>query len=97
MTIVVLDYNRCIHYGDRRAPWVRLYRKLFQDWRFRALSVEHRLLYLGLLTLAEARPDGNGDVAGPVERIELDLHLNPEVVGPGLTALAEAKLIEYEP
>lgn len=48
----VRNFEKFQHYADRRPPWIKLYRDLWDDPRFFRLSDSDRYLLIGLFVLA---------------------------------------------
>lgn len=48
----VRNFERFQHYTDRRPPWIKLYRDLWDDPRFHDLSVAHRYMLIALFVVA---------------------------------------------
>ena len=46
------NFERFQHYTDRRPPWIKLYRDLWDDPRFFSLSDAHRFMLISLFVLA---------------------------------------------
>ena len=48
----VRNFERFQHYTDRRPPWIKLYRDLWDDQRFYSLSDQERYLLIGIFIIA---------------------------------------------
>jgi hypothetical protein len=48
----VKNFEKYQHYKDRRPPWIKLYRDIWQDTNFYKISDRSKLSYIGLLTIA---------------------------------------------
>ncbi len=48
----VTNLTKFQHYKHRNPPWIKLYREFWTDYTLRSLSVNARLLFIGLTSLA---------------------------------------------
>ena len=97
--IVIANWDRLQHFKDREPIWIKLYRALRQNRRWRLLTGDAAKLYIDLLLLA-SDDEPFGTIQLHLDELCWEVRLDPDVLIPSLEELGSAGLITspgYQP
>jgi hypothetical protein len=90
--IAILNANRLQHYKQRNPPWIKLYRDIFNDPDFQALSDSARIQLLFLETLA---PEFDNKIPYDLEYLKRRLATKERFQIPALERAGFVKVLEF--
>ena len=82
------NWHQFQHYGNRRPPWIKLYRGLLDDYDFHRLPIASKALAPMLWLLASENPEGI--VSGRVVEIAFRIRMSEDDFLAALNPLVEA-------
>lgn len=88
MTIVPKNWKDFQHYKDRNPPWIRLHKKLLDDYDFHCLHVASRALAPLLWLIASENIDGEIDC--DYRKLGFRLHMEPSELEAALKPLLDS-------
>ena len=97
--ITIRNWDKLQHFKDRDPIWIKLYRALRQNRRWRLLTGDAAKLYIDLMLLA-AEDEPFGTIQLQLDELCWEVRLDPEALIPLLVELGGAGLIAspgYQP
>jgi hypothetical protein len=87
------NWHQFQHYGNRRPPWIKLYRSLLDDYDFHCLPIASKALAPMLWLLASENPDGQ--ISGRTVEVAFRVRMFEDEFLAALNPLVEAGFFEH--
>jgi hypothetical protein len=87
------NWHQFQHYGNRRPPWIKLYRSLLDDYDFHCLPIASKALAPMLWLLASENPDGQ--ISGRTVEVAFRVRMSEDEFLAALNPLVEAGFFEH--
>ena len=87
------NWHQFQHYGNRRPPWIKLYRSLLDDYDFHCLPIASKALAPMLWLLASENPDGQ--ISGRTVEVAFRVRMSEDEFLAALNPLVEAGFFDH--